>query len=133
MTGRCNCGAVRFALHGEVQGVFVCHCSLCRRTAGSNGMAVVVVPNERFAWTAGEDQVRGWKMPDRDWEAWFCATCGSTLPGANDPERMFVPAGLLDDADHLRVTHHIFVDSRAPWDEIGGDAVQHPGGFGSTR
>ncbi len=28
--------------------------------------------------------------------------------------------------ESLRVTHHIWVGSKADWDEIGDDGVQHP-------
>jgi hypothetical protein len=52
------------------------------------------------------------------------------LPGANDESRMFVPAGLISDgADDLRVIHHIWVDSKAGWDEIGDRGKQHPEAF----
>ncbi len=42
-TGECNCGAVQFEIAADLSGVFVCHCSICRRSTGSNGIAVVVV------------------------------------------------------------------------------------------
>jgi hypothetical protein len=43
---------------------------------------------------------------------------------------MFVPAGTLTDGgEALRVIHHIFVGSKAPWDEIGDDGRQHEGKF----
>jgi hypothetical protein len=38
---------------------------------------------------------------------------------------MFIPAGVLDDPGALRVIHHIFVASKAPWDVIGDEGVQH--------
>ena len=60
----------------------------------------------------------------------FCDVCGSMLPGVNDPERMFVPAGLfLGDDQPLRISNHIWVDSRAPWDEIAGSGKHHPEEF----
>jgi hypothetical protein len=43
---------------------------------------------------------------------------------------MFVPAGLLADAGSaLRVIHHIWVGSKADWDEIGDAGKQHVEGF----
>ena len=128
--GECNCGAVAFEVNAESPGVYVCHCSICRRSTGSNGIAVIVVANEDFRWTHGEDHVSTWRKPDADWQTWFCDTCGSRLPGANDEKRMFVPAGLISEGDgELRVLHHIWVDSRAPWDEIGDTGKQHSGAF----
>ena len=93
--GECNCGAVAFEIDAELSQVYVCHCSICRRSTGSNGIAVVVVENDAFTWIHGEDQVATWKKPDADWQTWFCRVCGSTLPGRNDPSRMFVPAGSI--------------------------------------
>lgn len=126
LSGGCNCGAVQFEIRVAVSDVYVCHCSICRRFSGSNGLAVVVVPNEQFRWTQGSDRVACWDKPGHDWQANFCSTCGSALPGANDPERMFVPAGaIVEGGDALRVVHHIWVDSRAPWDVIGDAGIQH--------
>lgn len=129
-TGQCNCSAVAFEITTELPGVIVCHCSICRRATGSNGIAVMVVDNAAFRWLRGEDQVTVWKKPDADWEMAFCRTCGSPAPGRNDATRLFVPAGMIrEGGESLRVTHHIFVDSRAPWDEIGDAGKQCPEAF----
>jgi hypothetical protein len=43
---------------------------------------------------------------------------------------MFVPAGaIVEGADKLRVAHHVWVGSKAAWDEIGDTGKQHPEGF----
>ena len=129
-SGECNCGAVRFEIDGDLTDVYVCHCSICRRATGSNGIAVVVVPNERLRWVQGRDHVVMWSKPNADWQAWFCRTCGSPVPGQNDPARMFVPAGSITaGGDALRVVHHVWVGSKAVWDEIGDVGKQHPEQF----
>lgn len=126
LTGRCNCGAVAFEIDSEASGVYVCHCSICRRSTGSNGIAVVVVDNAAFRWLQGKDKIATWKKPGTDWQTWFCKVCGSPLPGVNDALRMFVPAGLISEGgEALKVIHHIWVDSKAPWDEIGDTGQQH--------
>ncbi|MDJ0760956.1 MAG: GFA family protein [Woeseiaceae bacterium] len=126
----CNCGAVAFEIDAELSGVYVCHCSICRRSSGSNGIAVVVVDNDALRWTRGEDKIVTWRKPGADWQNWFCSVCGSRLPGKNDDSRMFVPAGLLpDSAKGLKVIHHIYVDSKAAWDEIGDAGKQHREAF----
>lgn len=131
--GECNCGAVAFEIEAEPKDVFVCHCSICRKATGSNGIAVVIVANDAFRWTRGEEYIATWKKPDADWQMWFCRTCGSPLPGANDVSRMFVPAGLITEGgESLRVAHHIWVDSRAVWDEIGDAGKQHRAAFEAT-
>ncbi|MEM8812141.1 MAG: GFA family protein [Pseudomonadota bacterium] len=128
--GECNCGAVAFEIDADLNDVFVCHCSICRKATGSNGIAVVVVDKTLFRWMRGEDQIATWKKPGADWQAWFCRTCGSPLPGINDANRLFIPAGLISEGgDELRVAHHIWVGSRAVWDEIGDGGKCHREAF----
>ncbi|WP_326540361.1 GFA family protein [Pseudorhodoferax sp.] len=124
--GSCSCGAVRFEVDGALSDVYLCHCSICRRSTGANGIAVLVVANERFRWTQGEDQIARWSKPVGDWHTQFCRVCGAKLPGENDAARMFIPAGsLLDGTEALRVVHHLFVGSKAAWDLIGDTGQQH--------
>jgi hypothetical protein len=124
--GECNCGAVAFEADVDPTDVYICHCSICRRFTGANGIAVVVVDNSAFRWVRGEDRVARWSKPGADWSASFCERCGSATPGPNDEHRMFIPAGSISEGgENLRVAHHIFVDSRAAWDEIGDHGKQH--------
>jgi len=128
--GECNCGTVAFELGTQPEEIFLCHCSICRRSTGSNGIAVVIVEKGAFRWLHGEEKIRTWKKPDTDWQTWFCEVCGSPLPGVNDELRLFVPAGLLSEGGvALRVAHHIWVNSKAPWDEIADSGKQHPEAF----
>ena len=130
--GKCNCGDVAFEVLTPVTDVYVCHCSICRRATGTNGMSVVVVNKDCFRWVKGEALVKTWTKPDHDWQTSFCTNCGSTMPGANDDTRMYVPAGLIvEGGDNLHVAHHIWTDSKACWDEIGDDGLLHPEAFGS--
>ena len=130
LTGKCNCGAVAFEIEADVEDVIVCHCSICRRSTGSNGIAVVVVNNDAFRWTRGTELIATWAKPGADWQTWFCRTCGSPLPGKNDTARTFVPVGVIEaGGEALRVTQHIHVASKAAWDEIGDAGKQHPEGF----
>ncbi|MCG8505732.1 MAG: GFA family protein [Sphingomonadales bacterium] len=130
VTGQCNCGAVAFEVRAELSDVFICHCSICRRYTGSSGIAVVIADNQQFRWLRGEDQIAIWEKPDADWQAHFCRLCGSALPGPNDEARMFIPAGLISDGgENLRVAHHIWVGSKAVWDEIGDSGKQHDEAF----
>jgi hypothetical protein len=129
--GHCNCGSVAFEIDGSPAGIYVCHCSICRRSTGTNGIAVVLVPGENFRWTQGEDHVSTWSKPGTNWETWFCKKCGSRLPGKNDNERVFIPAGLLPGSGlGFKVQAHIWVHSRAEWDEIGDEGQQYPERYG---
>ncbi len=111
----------------------MCHCSICRRFTGSNGIAVVVVDNEAFRWIRGEANIASWNKPDADWQASFCRVCGSALPGVNDGSRMFVPAGTISEGgEALTIAHHIWVGSKAHWDIIGDSGRLHPDAFGES-
>ena len=126
--GKCNCGSVSFEVNAPLSDIYVCHCSICRRFSGGCGMPVVIVKNDDFQWLSGHESIRVWRKPDAEWEAHFCSICGSALPGMNDPDTMFVPAGILPaDLKGLEVKHHIFVGSKACWDEIAGAGKQHEG------
>jgi len=57
----------------------------------------------------------------------FCGVCGSSLVSTydNDPGRMSIPLGGLDQAPANRPEGHFFVGSKAPWHEILDDLPQH--------
>ncbi|TQV88231.1 GFA family protein [Aliikangiella coralliicola] len=130
ITGECNCGAIAFEISCKVSDVYICHCSICRRSTGSGGIAVVVINNNDFRWLRGNDLIKTWDKPGHDWQTSFCKSCGSSLPGANDDLRMYVPAGLITNGEeNLKVAHHIWVSSKAAWDEIGDSGKQHPEDF----
>ena len=125
-SGECNCGAISFEVDARLSDVFICHCSICRRSTGANGIAVVIVPNGSFRWTRGEEHIACWKKPDANWETWFCSRCGSRVPGNDSPDNMFIPAGCISSGgESLKVAHHVWVNSRAGWDVISDRGVQH--------
>ncbi|WP_394203692.1 GFA family protein [Shewanella waksmanii] len=128
--GSCNCGAVKFAVFSELADVYVCHCSICRKSTGSGGIAVSVVANTAFEFTEGVDYISRWDKPNHDWMKHFCRVCGSPLPGENDQQTTFIPVSLLDSGDkNLTVKHHIFVDSKACWEQIPRDGKHHNSAF----
>ncbi|WP_299981696.1 GFA family protein [uncultured Pseudoteredinibacter sp.] len=132
MHGECNCGAIRYHLKQAPSGVYMCHCSICRKSTGSGGIAVVIVENEHFQWLSGQDVLCHWRKPAHDWHNYFCSVCGSSMPGENDADRMYIPVGTLSEGvDSLRLCHHFFVDSKAAWEPLSESAIQHKEGFES--
>ena len=128
--GACNCGQISYAATGELFGVIICHCSICRRLTGSVGFAVALVDNDNFEWLSGEEHIRSWVKPGHDWQTWFCGICSSPVPGRNDDERMFLPVGTISQGhEDLRVIHHIWTDSKAHWEQIGDQGKQHSNAF----
>ena len=128
--GTCNCSAVSFEVEGKLRDIYACHCSICRRWTGTNGVAVVIVPSSKFRWLKGEDQISKWRKPDADWVSCFCKSCGSSLPIPNDEQSVAVPAGLIDGKNNnLRVAAHIWVGSKPSWDEISDSCPHFSKGF----
>ncbi len=129
--GECNCGTVCFELNTSVEDVFICHCSICRRSTGGTGIAVTIVSNDNFVWLGGSKFVKTWCKPNHDWQTSFCSICGSAVPGKNDDDNLYVPVSLLcSGTENLKVSHHLFVSSKASWETIAGDGKQHSGAFG---
>ena len=119
----CLCGTIAFDVHGPIDGIGQCHCSLCRKVSGTAGNAVFIVGRRRFRWISGEDHVQCFVLRN-DWSAARCTTCGSPLPQCHDGKRYWVPPGLMDDDLSTSIRTHIHVASKADWETIHGDAPQ---------
>jgi hypothetical protein len=116
--GSCLCGQVRYAVEGDFDGFFLCHCSRCRKGSGSAHAANLFSTSARLAWLSGEDKVRTFRFPQSWHQRSFCADCGAALPGIHrNGTLLAVPAGSLDSPIAIRPNAHIFVASRADWDE----------------
>jgi hypothetical protein len=101
--------------------------------SGVASNVVLMTGRDNLEWVAGEDQITKFKLPS-GWGAWRCAVCGSPTPMLHPSGGAYwVPAGLLDSDPGVRVAGHIFVGSKAPWDEIAGNTPQHIEGFESKR
>ena len=131
--GSCLCGDVRFEIVGDPTPIGMCHCSKCRKVSGVASNANLMIASDGLRWIAGEDRVTRYALPD-GWGVWRCAACGSPVPMLHPAGGAYwVPVGLLDDDPGVRIAGHIFVGSRAPWDEIGGAAPRLEDGFGSRE
>ncbi len=116
-SGSCLCGTVRFAIAGDFDAFFLCHCSRCRKNSGSVHGANLFASNATIMWQSGEANIASYRVPDTRHERSFCRTCGSALPGVRmDGTLLVVPAGSLDGPVGLRPTAHIGCGSRAEWD-----------------
>jgi len=78
---------------------------------------------EGFRWARGAELVREFQMPGAQYFATaFCGNCGSAVPRVSVERNVaVVPAGLARQRSRDRAGRHIFVDSRAVWDQITDD------------
>ena len=119
--GGCLCGAVRWRVEGRVSGVWLCHCSKCRRSTGSAFAASVLARPAAFRWEAGEENVSRYTS-ESGYHTVFCRTCGSPVPWVREElGQVFLGAGGLEGPFEKGVLRHIFVGSKAAWWEIDDD------------
>ena len=121
--GSCLCGAVAFRIEGEPILARSCHCGRCRKARGAAHGTNMLVPVDGVRFTRGEGELASYKIPEaKFYTQVFCRVCGSKQP-RTDTGRGFaiVPMGALDDDPGIRPSDHIWVGSKAPWDEIHDD------------
>jgi hypothetical protein len=117
-TGSCLCGQVRFEIDGELERFYLCHCEYCRKDTGSAHAANLFSASATLQWLAGEDKVEQFNLPSTRHSRSFCSTCGSALPNVQmNGKLLVVPAGSLNGRIPIKPDAHIFVSSRAAWDD----------------
>ena len=89
LKGSCHCGAVRFSVEAQSPVPFMhCHCSICRKTAGSGGYAVNLGAQAATLKVRGEEHLGTYHALIREpgkrttrskAERRFCKECGSAL------------------------------------------------------
>ncbi len=116
MRGHCLCGQVEFEIDGSAFKLYQCHCSLCRRQGGSSSNTATIVAIDKFHWRRGAEHISTWATQS-GFRSHFCSSCGSPVPNPlrNTPY-FWVPAGLLEDSQHLEIVAHLCVSSKASWD-----------------
>ena len=105
-TGGCLCGGVRYAVHGPLRDVLLCHCTRCRRTHGHVAAYAAcaredleLVESGTLRWYDADDRRRG-----------FCATCGASLFwAAAGRESVSIAAGTLDPPTDLTTIAQLHV------------------------
>ncbi|MEJ0013993.1 MAG: GFA family protein [Bauldia sp.] len=124
LTGRCLCGAVEYAVADEFLYAAYCHCSRCRAATGAAAKPFAGIAVEKLRITKGEDSLLIYGT--REHGDIRCGRCGAFLFSAVG-ERVHVSMGTLVDAPSIRPSEHIFVASKAAWDEITDDLPQYAG------
>ena len=124
--GSCLCGAMAWEVEGVPALMMNCHCSRCRRGRSAAYATNAFYRLDQFRWVRGEDMADSYKVPDAQFFTQsFCRVCGSPAPRLLEKfNRAMVPVGELDADPGMRPSAHIFVGSKAPWDEITDDIPQ---------
>ncbi|MEJ6391761.1 GFA family protein [Gymnodinialimonas sp. 2305UL16-5] len=123
LTGRCECGEVRFRIDGPARdSVTICHCSQCRRSSG-HVWASTHAPFAALRFDAEAGLT--WYASSDFAKRGFCRFCGSSLfYRLNDEDGIGIAAGCLDVPTGFRVGKHIFVKDKGDYYEITDDTPQ---------
>lgn len=137
LTGRCLCEEIAYEIEGELGPIFHCHCSKCRRWHGAAFRSRATIKASQFRWTKGEDLLSRYYSSEFVVKH-FCSICGSNLISTydNQPDKIGVPLGGLEQAPSNKPEGHIFTSSKSPWFEITDNLPQHhewPGSHARVR
>lgn len=116
--GSCLCGKVKYEVEGEFESFFLCHCKFCQKDTGSAHAANLFSTTSKLSWLSGEEFVKTFNLPNTRHVKSFCVICGSSTPSVQSAGTLLVvPAGSLDVPVKLRPKAHLFMASKADWDE----------------
>jgi hypothetical protein len=113
ITGGCQCGAVRYALHAAPSEPHICHCRMCQKAFGSWFAPLAVVAAEAFEVTRGGLALfRSSDLADRG----FCRDCGTPLTFSRVGSGFVaVSIGSLDEPERVPPLNQSGKESRMPW------------------
>jgi hypothetical protein len=114
--GSCLCGAVTFAVQGELAGPDACHCGACRKHSGHYFVSTDV---KRTSVTIDGAASVTWYPSSAKARRGFCATCGSSLfwdPMGRD--WIGIAMGAFDTPTATRLAVHIFVGEKGDYYDI---------------
>ena len=120
ITGRCQCGAVRYKVTGTIQDLYHCHCSMCRRVHGTVFATYATAPRNALVIEQGKDNLATYDSSPPV-HRHFCRTCGCQLfiDVDDTPEKIWFTPGTCDWPEDMKAPpgplEHIFVGSKIPW------------------
>ena len=120
VTGSCFCGAVQFEIELPTTFCGHCHCSMCRRPHGASFVTWTGVPPERFAISAGKEQISTYQSSEHGTRS-FCRICGSQMFCQTEPEIIDIALAALHDRIDRDPEAHYYFDCRAEWTQVNDD------------
>ena len=123
LRGRCHCGAVTYAVAGDVKRVVNCHCNMCRSMNGTAFSSYAIVNRADLSIVQGRDSLRQYAVTDSA-RKHYCSECGSPLFNTNVArygDHAMLYLGILTDPGDLPDPVNIFHDDRLGWtDSVAG-------------
>jgi hypothetical protein len=117
--GGCDCGAIRYRMHGNPLFVHCCHCRWCQRESGAAFAHNALLESDRVTRLGGAPELvltptasgkgqRIARCPACRLALWSHYAGGGALFS-------FIRVGTLDDPDRFPPDIHIFTASKQPW------------------
>lgn len=113
ISGGCQCGAVRYALHEAPSRTHYCHCRMCQRALGNAFALLTGVHRDKLAWTRGTPAFFASSSLAR---RGYCRDCGTPLSfGYDHAQWLYVTVGSLDQPARVTPERHFGIESQLPW------------------
>jgi N-acetylglutamate synthase-like GNAT family acetyltransferase len=112
-SGRCLCGAVRYAFDGAPNWQSHCHCESCRRATASGYTSFLSVDRSRLRWNGRLSAFASSPGVVRR----FCPVCGTQMSYETEerPHETDLYAATLDDPSGYEPTLHDHWNEHMPW------------------
>jgi len=110
--GGCQCGAVRFAVEGELGRPSICHCRMCQKAFAAPYGALVSVKLEQLAWTRGTPSHF---QSSNKVRRGFCSACGTPLTFEWSEAVIDLAICAFDDPAPIRPRAQLAKQSALPW------------------
>ena len=116
VTGGCLCGLVRYEAEVFLQSGYVCHCTICQKSAGQPAEITVLIKAGTLRYLKGEPK---YFVSSTFGKRGFCAECGSRIVWqATEPDMDWttnLSVGSLDDPGAARIGCHIYTETQLSW------------------
>lgn len=124
--GSCLCGDIRFEITGEIKNIIYCHCSKCRKAQGSAFATNGNLEEKFFNIVSGKENLTEYEVSQGDFK-YFCKKCGSPIISKNKSNigNVRVRLGTIETEIKEKPEAHIFVSSKASWEEINDSLPQY--------
>ncbi len=126
ISGRCECGRIRYEIDSEITDFSHCHCSQCRPLHGAAFATFAAVSRSKFRYVTGEADIKVYASSDAN-DRIFCTECGSNIlvDAKSEPDVLYVCMGTIDGNPPHPQGYHAFVGSKAKWYEITDNLKQY--------
>lgn len=116
LTGECLCGTVKYQIDGDLNTMYHCYCSQCRKLTGASFATNASVDARLFSITAGQDSLA---LVGHDPHIrYHCGNCYSWIYGDSGDYAgvIFIPCGTLNEAPKSRsITASVWIPRQPGW------------------